>query len=153
MRVPSAVAVPLSHTEGMGASLPARAWSAGALVAFALAGCGGPTPLGEHVAGLPAGLDATISTDTTVVGVDADGRILIVTWGSSSCPAVPVRVGLDDAGRLQVTTGPARVGDCTTDIVPTTSVVPAPDGFDRTTSDIAVVDGTEVPLAALSLPS
>lgn len=121
-----------------------RRWAAvGAVVLLTAVGCTGPTALGEHSAGVPAGSDGTVGVDA--LGVDAAGRVVVVTWGSSSCPRLPVRVGLDGSGRLQVTTGSSG-GDCTTDLTPTTTTVPAPVDFDPTVGT-ALLDGADLTLS------
>lgn len=121
-----------------------RRWCtvAGAVLVLAPAGCSGPVALGDHSVGVPTGSAGAFGVDA--LGVDAGGRIVVVTWGSSSCPRLPVRVGLDGTGRLQVTTAGAT-SDCTTDLAPTTSTVAAPAGFDPTVGT-ARLDGADLEL-------
>ncbi|MFF1529593.1 hypothetical protein [Cellulomonas sp. NPDC058312] len=108
-----------------------------------------PTPTGlEPVAGstapgLPDGAGPAPADAGAGAGRATDeGLLHVVTFGSSTCPAVP-----DDTAE---STGPAAVtvtfpepgdGPCTADLVPTTTVVALPAGTDPT-SDLVVTIGT-----------
>ena len=75
----------------------------------------------------------------------ADGRLLLVTYGSSSCPALPTRAEVvDDELVVTVEARPAEV--CTADMAPTTSYLPAVDGFDVERMLSAVITLVQPPL-------
>jgi hypothetical protein len=54
-------------------------------------------------------------------------RLELTTFGSGSCPAVPVALKAVDANTVEVTISGDYTGSCSTDISPTTSVVDLPD--------------------------
>lgn len=98
----------------------------------------GSTAPGLPDGSAPAPVDASAGAGRT----SDDGLLHVVTFGSSTCPAVP-----DD---MAEPTGPAAVtvtfpepgdGPCTADLVPTTTVVALPDGTDPA-SDLDVIIGT-----------
>ncbi len=82
----------------------------------------------------------------------ADGDLLVVTWGSSTCPRMPATVTAVDLTTVDIVTGAFRVGPdtgtpvieasiCTTDLGPTTSTVRLPDGAAGAGPLTVVVDG------------
>lgn len=72
-----------------------------------------------------------------------DGELLVVTWGSSRCPQLPVSVEVE-SGVLVVTTAMYLPGGpCTRDMVPTTSVVAVPDGVDPSGPVLVSLDGVQ----------
>jgi hypothetical protein len=92
---------------------------------------------------LPAGGPCTIATTITRGGppgapnLPAGGkpyavvvtdlrRLELTTWGSGSCPAVPVAWSPAGTGRLAVSVSTGGGGPCTADYGPTTSTVPLP---------------------------
>jgi hypothetical protein len=114
---------------------PARIPSAtGPLLAaamlLALAGCAGSPPLDPETRdGRPG--DATsdpASPELEVVWRD-DGRIDVLTWGSSSCPAVPWAATDDRPARIELRTSGGDT--CTADMAPTNSTIDAPDGWEQ----------------------
>ncbi|MEU2199885.1 hypothetical protein [Isoptericola sp. NPDC019482] len=94
-----------------------------------------PAP-GEHVRGLPEGAEGTFDSPAGVAWSPDAGVLLVVTYGSSSCPLLPeAEAGWDDAGEaLDVRTvepDPGRA--CTMDYSPTTSAVAVPPDADAGT--------------------
>jgi hypothetical protein len=110
---------------------------------------GTPSPTGlEPVAGstapgLPPGAGPAPADATAGAARATDeGLLHVVTFGSSTCPAVPDDTA-EAAGPTAVTVTFPAPGDgpCTADLVPTTTVVALPDGTDPT-SDLVVTIGT-----------
>lgn len=104
--------------------------------------------------------DQLLGYDRPVVVLDQDGRVVaarvsggdlvaITTWGSSSCPAVPVSWTVE-GGALTVTTGPLRPGAevCTEDLRPFTVVLEVPRGIDPDRDLALTVDGRAFTLPA-----
>ncbi|MTD15509.1 hypothetical protein GIS00_16355 [Nakamurella sp. YIM 132087] len=69
------------------------------------------------------------------IGWGHDGEILLVTWGSSFCPTLPIEVTVTSPTSLSIDVrmvappddgGPAA---CTADLAPTTSAIPTPAGL------------------------
>lgn len=120
------------------------------VVVVACAGTSGARPswLVSHHLGEPKGV--------LTVGVPGSGardavlrsgasRLEIVTWGSSGCPRLPVRMLTSAANTVSVTMsdGAAPAGTtCTADLAPTTSVIQLPGTLDVAQPvGVAVVDG------------
>src|SRR5215211_6776557 len=61
----------------------------------------GPVVLGTH-AGLPDGLTPARKLGQPVAAISGPGRLVLTTWGSSSCPSIPVRAERAGAGALRV---------------------------------------------------
>lgn len=81
--------------------------------------------------GLPSSvpIDDPRHVDLVATWVDRGSTFSVTTWGSSSCPPVPVRVeGNDDV--VTVTYDDNRHNVCTADLAPTTRVLELPDGMD-----------------------
>lgn len=102
--------------------------------------------------GLPAGAaDAGERGDEVVRS--ADGDLLVVTWGSTTCPRMPVTVTAVDLVTIDVVTGtvrvdPARIAEvvsetalCTADLGPTVSTVRLPEGAAGAGALTVIVDG------------
>jgi hypothetical protein len=94
---------------------------------------------GSSVVGLPDDLaappvDAVVGAARTT----DDALLYVVTFGSSTCPAVadPTATAADD-GTVAVTFPEPDDGACTMDYVPATSVVALPDGI-ATDADLTV---------------
>ena len=141
-----------------------RLWAAGtALVAVgALAGCGtssspgaspssappgsatASTPNVTATKGLPPTVTPTDTMGTSLVGWEGPGRLYVVTYGSSTCPRVPVSVTAATGNRLAITTKPTSDGPCTMDFGPSTSVIDAPQGLDDTMPVQVTIDGVAV---------
>ncbi|MFI2105205.1 hypothetical protein ACH436_18080 [Isoptericola sp. NPDC019693] len=96
---------------------------------------GVPAP-GEHVRGLPDGAEGTFDSPAGVAWSPDPAVLLVVTYGSSSCPLLAeAEAGWDDGGGTvdvrMVEPDPDQV--CTMDYVPTTSAVAVPPGADAGT--------------------
>jgi hypothetical protein len=106
-----------------------------------------PVVVVRHAAGLPDGVEPPPNQQPYATWGDR-GTLLVVTWGSSRCPRLPVSVELADPHTVVVVTDLYRPGGpCTRDFVPTTAVVEVPDGLDRTNPVTVVLDGVESELA------
>lgn len=80
-----------------------------------------PRVLSVHT-GLPAGLRAEGPRARPVAAIIGPGRVALATWGSSSCPNLPVRMEAKGPGMLRVlldVRGSKRTV-CTADLGPTT---------------------------------
>lgn len=110
-------------------------------------GAGGAPGAAERVVpGAPEGFGGE---DTEVLVGDDPRHLLVVTLGSSSCPVVPTDVAWDaDAAVLHVelSDGDQYDGPCTTDLVPTTSVVRLPDDAPDAPDLTVEVEGRPVPV-------
>lgn len=115
-----------------------------AVVSFSVdAPLGGGPPAG----GGPAGRSDEIARS-------ADGDLLVTTWGSSTCPRMPVAVMAIDLTTIDVVTGVVRVDPlsgtggapenavCAVDVGPTTSTIRLPEGAAGSGALTVVVDGT-----------
>lgn len=111
---------------------------------------GVPDAVISFTAGLPAGAESAAGQDDEVRRSDA-GDLLVVTWGSTTCPRMPVNVTAVDLTTIDIVTGTVRVDPdsdtvsetalCTTDLGPTVSTVRLPEGAAGTGSLTVVVDG------------
>ncbi len=94
-----------------------------------------------------ASVTAGGSLDGSVAGWGPDGHLLILTFGSSSCPRLPPVVQLVDSHTLTITTAPllpegsTAAAMCTADSSPTTSAVAIPAGLDPQTEVTVIFDG------------
>ena len=93
-----------------------------------------PAP-GEHVRGLPDGVEETLDSPAGAAWSPEHGVLLVVTYGSSSCPRVAEpEAAWDDAGEaLDVGLVEPAAGACTMDYVPTTSALTVPADADAGT--------------------
>lgn len=116
-----------------------------------------PTP--SAVLSFGRGLPSTISTASSGSPVSSGdraawgppGQLLIVTYGSGSCPRLPNVVTGTGPHMVTVTTVTylsSTRPSCTADLSPTTSVVREPANLDETRPVTISVDGTRVGLAA-----
>jgi len=80
-----------------------------------------PKVLSVH-GGLPAGLRAAAGRARPVAAILGPGRVALATWGSSSCPNLPVRIKATnpDNLRLLVDIAGPKHAVCTADLGPTT---------------------------------
>lgn len=113
--------------------------AAGLLVSVVLSGCGIPdaeTPL-ETVPDVPEptrtsepGQTYEVAPLPPPVSWGEDGRLSVVTHGSSSCPTAPTDVAVAADQELLVEIGPlySDRDPCTADIAPRTTEVELPDG-------------------------
>ena len=88
-----------------------------------LTGCSDP---GAGVAqtmkpGLPEGLAADpLGEGHAVAWIEPGATFAIVTWGSSSCPAIATALTADSPDSIAVTFGPSPNDPCTANMAPTT---------------------------------
>ncbi|ACQ78946.1 hypothetical protein Bcav_0685 [Beutenbergia cavernae DSM 12333] len=112
---------------------------------------GSATPTGQFFRGLPPGVES-VPGSAGQAGAgwsDAERQLFVVTFGSSTCPLVGVGVTGSEEGLLTVELVETGGDICTTDIVPTTSVVEVPGSVSRD-DGIVVVLGD---LGEVSLPA
>lgn len=99
---------------------------------------------GSTVVGLPDGVvpPADLSAPAGAARTSDDALLHVVTFGSSTCPAVadPTATAADDGG-VAVTFPEPADGPCTMDYVPATTVVALPDGTPAD-QDLTVTIGT-----------
>ncbi|MGW8566351.1 hypothetical protein [Isoptericola sp. NPDC055881] len=90
-----------------------------------------PEP-GEHVRGLPEGVQGTMDSPAGAAWSPTPGVLLVVTYGSSSCPLVAEPEGRWDSsgGTVVVPFEDRSDGPCTMDYTPTTSAVALPAAAD-----------------------
>lgn len=106
-----------------------------------------PTVVVTYATGLPEGADPPKDQQPYATWGD-EGTLLVVTWGSSRCPQLPVSVELDGPHTIAVRTDLYLPGGpCTRDFVPTTAVVATPEGLDGTAAVTVRVDEVETKLA------
>ncbi|MFH7324512.1 hypothetical protein [Aeromicrobium sp. JJY06] len=107
-----------------------------AVVALALTACGGeddspgsdsPTPAPSR--GVPSGVEERLDSPAGVV-VGEEGRIHVVTYGSSTNPAI-VRQASAEGQTVTVQVSAVEGRPATMDYVPTTSTFDLPEGVDR----------------------
>ncbi|MFE5293169.1 hypothetical protein ACFQ8T_13420 [Isoptericola sp. NPDC056618] len=93
-----------------------------------------PAP-GEHVRGLPEGAEGTFDSPAGVAWSPTPGVLLVVTYGSSSCPRLAEAEGGWDDAHEAVVVGMVEPdpGPCTMDYAPTTSAVAVPPDADAGT--------------------
>ncbi|KFD44648.1 hypothetical protein IU11_00410 [Cellulosimicrobium sp. MM] len=96
---------------------------------------------GAHGKGLPPGADAPTEGGTGAAWSAEPGLLLVVTFGSSSCPLLAEDDAAVEGSDVVVSFVdiPADTA-CTMDYVPATSVVAVPDDVD-TSADVSVVLG------------
>ncbi|MCK9792913.1 hypothetical protein M1843_04015 [Isoptericola sp. 4D.3] len=89
-------------------------------------------PPGEHVRGLPEGAEGTFDSPAGAAWSPSSGVLLVVTYGSGSCPQLAeAEAGWDDAhDALAVGLVDPDPGPCTMDYTPTTSAVAVPSDAD-----------------------
>jgi hypothetical protein len=94
--------------------------------------------------GVPPGITPVTSPPTAPsIGWAPDGRIYVVTMGSSSCPNLPAIVDADGPHHLIIKTKQHATGQaCTADLGPTTSTIALPSGIDPSLPLHVEVDGT-----------
>lgn len=85
-------------------------------------------------------LSAEASSTDPVGWIDEQGRLVIVTWGSSSCPAIATSIGEVEDGVVTVRFEPTPADACTDDLSPLAHVFEAPEGLDQATVTVTTVD-------------
>ncbi|MFE6968800.1 hypothetical protein [Isoptericola sp. NPDC057653] len=87
---------------------------------------------GEHARGLPEGAEGTMDSPAGAGWSPTPGVLLVVTYGSSTCPLLAQPEGERDSsgGTAVVTFEKLPDGPCTMDYMPTTSAVALPEGAD-----------------------
>ncbi len=127
-------------------------WLCSLLVAVTLAACGSSTTTPawfvRDYQGLPPGYTLTppqALVDTAVW--NAAGQVAVVSFGSSSCPKLPVHLETSAGNALTITlsSGAALAGGaCTADYAATTTLIWVPDTVDQTqTMKITIIDGAD----------
>ncbi len=123
----------------------------GATLLLLVSACGTesvPPWLVRHYLGVPPGVSDTFRDD--VVWTSA-GRMAVVTYGSSGCPKLPVRLDVLASDRLNLTVEALSSGPCTADLAATTSVIEVPKTLDVILGvTVTVLDGRYG--ATVSLP-
>ncbi|MGA8633747.1 MAG: hypothetical protein WB805_02705 [Candidatus Dormiibacterota bacterium] len=81
----------------------------------------------------------------------APGRMAVVTWGSGSCPGLPVSLVVPQRNQLRITIIAPDSGPCTADLTATTSIITTPAALDVSQSvTVTIIDGTNG--ATVTLP-
>lgn len=120
-----------------------------------VAGCGAPSLppwLVRYYGGVPAGVSTLKALDDAVWMTSSE--MAVITWGSSGCPDLPIRLDVPASNRLTVI---AKAYDpssasCPADLAPTTSVIKVPAVLTFTEDvTVTIVDGTYG--ATVSLPA
>jgi hypothetical protein len=94
-------------------------------VVLALASCSSPGAAERRESGIPEGVDLPAGEGPHVIALP-DGRVQVVTFGSSSCPPTATSLS-NDGNELVVSFDIAMGGNCTADINPTTHTFSADD--------------------------
>lgn len=100
---------------------------AAATAVLLLAGCGSPGVADGVRPGVPSGLGLDPGDGPVAVWLDEGARFAVVTWGSSSCPAVATSLTATAADRLSLTFAASSNDPCTADMAPTTHEFVLPD--------------------------
>lgn len=125
-------------------------------VVLVLAGCSHDDPPAatvSHHLGMAPGLTTNGqlgSTTAAAAGWGDPGQLLIMTEGSSGCPALPDVVTAPDTHTVVVTTRvwvPPPNDACSADLAPTTATVAIPSTIDDAAPVTVRIDSTEVHLA------
>jgi len=133
---------------------PAKLSGAVAIIflAAALSGCTAP-PLPDEVitsTPTPTPTEATspwqqqyVSTGDQPVRWGDDGfpHIILMSYGSGSCPNTPATLELLDPTTIAVTFEPPTKGACTDDLKPTSFAAEPPEGLDTFAEITVLVDG------------
>lgn len=128
-----------------------------AALALVVVACGQAAPapppwLVSHQLGLaqgasPVGGGPDALRDTAVRATQ--DRIAVVSWGSSGCPRLPMRLVAGPGNTISITMSngaPPPFSSCTADMAPTTSIVQLPAGVDDAQQlRVTIVDGTNGP--------
>jgi hypothetical protein len=111
--------------------------AAGVFAAVVLGGCGIPEAE-RHLETLPdvptlpsePGQTVEVLPPPPPVSWDGDGRLAVVTYGSSSCPTAPADVTVAGDQELVLHIAPLHPDQdpCTADVAPRTTEVEVPDG-------------------------
>ncbi|WP_111768762.1 hypothetical protein [Nakamurella deserti] len=118
---------------------------------------GVPDAVVSFTGGPPAATTAAVApsgaTPADEVRRGEGGDLLVVTWGSTTCPRMPVNVTALDPATLDIVTGNVRIDPvsndlavpetsvCVNDLGPTTSAVRLPEGAAGTGPLTVIVDG------------
>ena len=71
------------------------------------------------------------------------GRMAVVTWGSGSCPGLPVSLIVPQRNLLRITIVAPDSGPCTADLSATTSIITTPAALDVSQSvTVTINDGS-----------
>jgi len=111
-----------------------------------------PTFLVRYYRGVPpgvTGLAGGFARDDAVWATA--GRMAVVTWGSGSCPGLPVSLVVPQSNVLRITVVAPDSGPCTADLTATTSIITTPAALDVSRSvTVTIIDGSYG--AKVSLP-
>lgn len=85
-------------------------------------------------------LSPEVSSTDPVGWIDEQGRLVIVTWGSSACPPIATSIGEAEGGVVPVRFEPTPAQACTDDLAPLAHLFAAPEGLDQATVTVTVRD-------------
>jgi hypothetical protein len=135
-----------------------------AALALLVVACGQAAPdppwLVSHQLGLAQGVSLAGSgpdalRDTAVRATQ--DRIAVVSWGSSGCPRLPMRLVAGPGNAVSITMSdgaPPPFSTCTADLAPTTSIVQLPATVDAAEQlRVTIVDGTNGATITLPVPA
>jgi hypothetical protein len=119
---------------------------AGAVAMLVVGACGDsgvlPTFLVRYYRGVPpgtTGLADGLARDDAAWATA--GRMAVVTWGSGSCPGLPVRLDVPRSNLLRITVVAPDSGPCTADLAATTSIITIPAALDVSQSvTVTIID-------------
>lgn len=107
------------------------------LAACVLTGCSEPpASVAYATRSGAAGLDTDPLKGPAVTWIKKDETFAIITWGSGSCPPVPIALAPEATDRIAVTFAPSANDPCTADMAPTTHEFELPD--DVTDTPVAI---------------
>jgi hypothetical protein len=100
---------------------------------------------GGTLEGITLPPDALETGEPLAFWAEGRARLAVVTWGSSSCPPVPVALEATDPLLVRIDFAPYPADFCTADFAPTTHVLAAPEGVaqeDAVTASITIEQAT-----------
>jgi hypothetical protein len=116
-----------------------RALAAVTAAMLLVAGCAATSVADTVTAGAPDGVALDpLAAGPQAVWIEPGERFAVVTWGSSSCPAVASQLVVETASRLLLTFAESSDGACTADLAATTHEFVLPDGITEAPVTITV---------------
>lgn len=119
-----------------------RAWwalTAIAATSLLLVGCAASSVADTVTAGAPDGVELDpLDAGPQAVWIEPGERFAVVTWGSSSCPAVATGLVAETDRRMLLTFATPSDGPCTADLAPMTHEFVLPDTITGTPVTITV---------------